>query len=91
MISFTRRLESLGYGLIDKNIKLSFDQYMLFDGTHELPKAIKINIPSTFYEIRVTSLSHLLLRNKKMPKRYLEYKKILENNKKEEISLFLVN
>jgi len=87
----TRRLESLGYGLIDKNIKLSFDQYMLFDGTHELPKAIKINIPSTFYEIRVTSLSHLLLRNKKMPKRYLEYKKILENNKKEEISLFLVN
>lgn len=79
----TMRLEKLDFGEVNKNIKLSFDEYILFDGSHELPKTIKVDSPEAFVEIRTSSLTHLMLRNKPMPKRYAEYKDALkESNKK---------
>ncbi|MCR9203892.1 MAG: hypothetical protein NXH75_04900 [Halobacteriovoraceae bacterium] len=88
----TMRLERLSYGNLSKNIKLSLDDYILFDGSHELPKTIKIDTPAMFVEMRTSSLTHLMLRNKKMPQRYAEYKKLVqESNKKEDLQpIFLM-
>lgn len=80
----TMRLEKLNFGNVSKNIKFSFDDYILFDGSHELPKTIKIDTPEVFIEVRTSSLTHLMLRNKKMPQRYAEYKKLVPESKKRE-------
>lgn len=88
----TMRLERISYGNVSKNIKLSLDDYILFDGSHELPKTIKLDTPTMFVEMRTSSLSHLMLRNKKMPQRYAEYKKLIQDSKKKEDlqSIFLM-
>jgi hypothetical protein len=89
-----RRLERLLYGQLDKNTVFSFDDYILFDGTHELPKTIKIVAPEETINIRMTSLNHLNLGNKSMTFRYGEYrdlfKKVSKDNQDGDLSLFLL-
>lgn len=88
------RLEKLLYGQLDKNTVFSFDDYILFDGTHELPKNIKITSPSETVAIRTLSLNHLNLSNKSMSFRYGEYRDLLKDSpaakEKEELGLFLL-
>lgn len=77
----TMRLEKLAFGKLNKNLKINFDDYLLFDGSHELPKHIKIDAPESFFDIRTLSLRHLMIGNKSMPKRYSEYKDLLKESK----------
>lgn len=89
-----RRLERLLYGQLDKNTILSFDDYILFDGTHELPKNIKIVAPEETINIRMLTLNHLNLGNKSMTFRYGEYqdlfKKVEKSDQDRELNLFLL-
>lgn len=89
-----RRLEKMLYGQIDKNTVFSFDDYILFDGTHELPKNIKITAPEETVNLRLTSLTHLNMGNKSMTFRYGEYRDLLKSSEKaseaEKMTLFLL-
>ena len=69
------RLEKLSYGEIEKNLRFSFSDYILFDGTHELPKHIKMRSIDEIVSIRSLSLRHLNIGNKSMSQRYREYLK----------------
>lgn len=87
----SHQLEKLSFGKIDKNLMFNFDNYILFDGTHELPKKIKIVSPDEENELRISSLTHLNIGNKSMSTRYGEYRKILDESKmkEEEVKVFL--
>lgn len=88
----THRLEKLSYGKVDRNINFNFDDYILFDGTHELPKNIKVITPTEEVEVRITSLNHLNIGNKSMSTRYGEYRKDFQESKSkdEKTDVFLV-
>ncbi len=91
--SDTLRMEKLIYRKNDKEMKLSFDDYILFNGTHELPKNINIKDEIKNIKIRVTNLTHLLLNDKNMAKRYGEYREKfskLEIKPEEKVDTFLV-
>lgn len=89
----SHRLEKLSFGKVDRNINFNFDDYILFDGTHELPKKIKMLTPAEEVEVRVTSLTHLNIGNKTMSTRYGEYRKDFQESKSKEEGLktFLLN
>ncbi len=90
----TLRIESLTFQNMTGRTKLSFDDYILFNGTHELPKNITIKNDKVETKVRVTSLTHLLLRDKSMARRYGEYReKYSQLNLKEDdqIKSFLKN
>ncbi|MCF8058053.1 MAG: hypothetical protein K9K67_02060 [Bacteriovoracaceae bacterium] len=86
------RLEKLKYGPFEKTLIFNFDDYILFDGTHELPKNIKISSEENTVKLRMLSLSHLTLKNKSMALRYGEYRDALKDNvkKDEGLNLFLL-
>ncbi len=88
----SHRLEKLSFGKVDKNLIFNFDDYILFDGTHELPKLVNLVSPSEEVEVRMTSLTHLNLGNKSMPTRYGEYRDFLKDSKskEEELDNFLL-
>lgn len=88
----SHRLEKLSFGKVDKNINFNFDDYILFDGTHELPKKVKMLTPSEEVEVRITSLTHLNIGNKSMSTRYGEYRKDYQDSKSkdEEFNTFLI-
>jgi len=73
--SETFRLENLGFGGADKSLKFSFSDYILFDGTHELPKYIKMKSIDEIVSIRSLSLRHRSLGNKSMNQKYREFLK----------------
>jgi hypothetical protein len=71
------RLEKLSFGEIEKSLKFSFSDYILFDGTHELPKHIKIKSIDEIVSIRSLSLRHRNLGSKSMSQKYREILKDL--------------
>jgi len=84
-------LEKLSYGKVDKDLKMTLDDYILFNGNHEMPKHIKILDPENQLNIRTLSLTHLNLANKNMNTRYSEYMGLLKeaNNKEILPALFI--
>lgn len=90
----TLRVETLVFQDMTARTKLSFDDFILFNGTHELPKNITIKNSKEEIKIRVTSLTHLLLRDQSMPKRYGEYREkytSLKLKEEDKIKSFLSN
>ncbi len=86
------RLEKLKYGQVNKGLIFNLDDFILFDGTHELPKNIKILSQESTDNLRVLSLSHLSLKNKSMAFRYGEYRDLYKSieNKEEKPGVFLL-
>lgn len=84
-------LEKLSYGKVDKDLRVTLDDYILFNGNHEMPKHIKILDPENQLNIRTLSLAHLNMANKSMNTRYSEYMAILKeaNSKVPLPSLFI--
>lgn len=75
------RLQELEYGQYEDKIKFSLDNYILFNGNHELPKNIMVTQKNKVFKIQNLSLTHLNLGNKSMSKRYNEYLKFRAENK----------
>lgn len=87
----TQRLETLKWGKGQKDLKYSFDEYILFNGTNELPKSIVIDTPEYTYSIRTTSQRQLSLGNKNMRKRYSEYAdKLKENSVRTPVEIYFL-
>ncbi len=74
--SETFRLEKLSFGPPENALKMNFSDYILFDGTHELPKHMKIRSIDEIVSIRALSLRHRGLGSKTMTQKY---RKILKD------------
>jgi len=82
----TQRLMKVKFKKSGHNIAISMDDYILFNGTNELPKIIKINDGTNTYILRTSSDVQLNLGSKSMMTRYNEYlRKLKENGEVEKI------
>lgn len=76
----TQRLVKIDFQRDDKNISIATDDYILFNGTNELPKDIQINDSVYMYNFRISSDIQLDLGSKSMIARYREYQAKLKAN-----------
>ncbi len=87
----TQRLMKVDYKKLEEKITISLDDYILFNGTNELPKTIKMNTSKSTYTLRTSSHVQLNLGTKSMWTRYNEYlAKLKENGEVENVDFFFL-
>lgn len=69
------RMKKISIENLDGKDVYSFDKYILFDGVHEFPKIIKINLAGREFEITTNRLRHIESKAIKITKRYSDYMK----------------
>lgn len=82
----TQRLLRLDYTEPQNKLSVSLDDYILFNGSNELPKIIKLDTQDHTYTLRTSSHVQLNLGTKSMWNRFNEYKDKLKENG--EVKLF---
>lgn len=83
----TLRVKELNITTLTKTINLYFDDYILFNGSHEFPKIFLINgLEESQYNIRLTKLDHFEIKNYDIVRRYEQIKK---STLKEEQKVYL--
>ena len=76
----TQRLLRLDYTEPQNKLSVSLDDYILFNGSNELPKIIKLDTQDHTYTLRTSSHVQLNLGTKSMWDRFNEYKNKLKEN-----------
>ena len=75
-----QRLMKIDFKKPGEEIKVNLDDYILFNGTNELPKIIEISDSTYTYTLRTSSQVQLNLGSKSMERRYSEYLDKLKQN-----------
>ncbi len=87
----SQHLLKLDYTKPDEKVAISLDDYILFNGSNELPKTIKVDTTIHTYTLRTSSHVQLNLGTKSMWQRFSEYEeKVKENKKLEKIDFFFL-
>jgi len=87
----TQRLLRLDYTEPDNKLSISLDDYILFNGSNELPKIIKLDTQDYTYNLRTSSHVQLNLGTKSMWNRFNEYKdKLKENGEVQSFDFFFL-
>jgi len=83
----TQRLMKVYFKKLNNTISITMDDYILFNGTNELPKNIEINDAAHTYSLRTSANAQLNLGSKSMKTRYNEYlTKLKENGEVQKIN-----
>ncbi len=85
----SHKLEEVVYSQDEKTVMLNFNDYILFNGLHTLPKTINLKVnESRGLEVHVNQLRHFKNYNRKdLYKRYSELKKKQEENREVEFAV----
>lgn len=87
----TQRLMKLDYTKPEEKLTISLDDYILFNGTNELPKIIKMSTSTNTYTLRTSSHVQLNLGTKSMWNRYNDYLvKLKKNGEVESVDFFFL-
>jgi hypothetical protein len=81
------RMKKLEFDNLSGLDVVSMDQYLLFDGIHEFPKKIKLNLNGPRYEFSTINLRHIESKNKSITSRYSDYKKKMNESKVLDVSM----
>lgn len=87
----TQRLMKVDLKKPNEKLTVSLDDYILFNGTNELPKIIKMDTGTYTYTLRTSSHVQLNLGTKSMWQRYNEYiSKLKSNGEVENVDFFFL-